>query len=118
MVANGNKIILYGDGDLLPVPHNKLINGIVHYFLEQDIDAVIIGRTVTEPSDIHAGTEADMFEGAEGLYFALIVYLKVCFSVHFISRLGQYCLDPEPLILIILKNILCVNHKVSTIYRD
>ena len=92
MVANGNEIILYGNGDLLPMPHDELVNGIVHYLLEQYIDAVIIGRAVTEPSDIHAGSEADMFEGAQGLYFALIVYLKICLSFHFLSRIGQYCL--------------------------
>jgi len=83
MIADGNEVILYGNGDLLPVPHDKLVNGIVHYLFEQYIDAVIIGRAVTEPPDIHAGTEADMFEGAEGLDLALIVYLKSWFSVHF-----------------------------------
>ena len=33
MIANCNEIILYGNGDFLPVPHDKFVNGIVHYLL-------------------------------------------------------------------------------------
>ncbi len=53
--------------DPLARPHDELVHGIVDHLLQQDIDAVIRMGSVAEPADIHAGPQADMLQGAEGL---------------------------------------------------
>ena len=59
----------FGDLDLdLPaLPHHELVDGVIDRLLEEDVDAILGVRAVAEPSDIHAWTETDMLQRAEGL---------------------------------------------------
>ncbi len=66
------------DIDALARPHDKLVNGVVDDFFEQNIDAVILVRAVAQPADIHAGPLSDMLQRTEGLDLAFVVIMRRC----------------------------------------
>ena len=62
VVPHGDLAAVNADFDAASVPHDELINRVVNDFLEEDVDAVVGMRAVAEPPDVHARTEADVFE--------------------------------------------------------
>jgi methyl-accepting chemotaxis protein len=66
-LTGGLKRLGEGDLDAFAVAHGELVNGVVYGLLEQDVDAVLGVGAVAEAADIHAGAQADVFEGGEGL---------------------------------------------------
>lgn len=50
------------DVDLLATAHDELIDCVVDDLLEQYIDAVVRVSTRADPTDVHAGPQADVLE--------------------------------------------------------
>jgi hypothetical protein len=59
--------------DPLAHPHDELVHRIVYHLFEEDVDAVVRMAAVAEPTDVHAGPQADMFQGTESLDLAFVV---------------------------------------------
>ena len=55
------------DGNLPAEAHHIFVDGVVEYFLEQHIDAVVGIRAVAELADVHAGAPLYVFLPVEGL---------------------------------------------------
>src|SRR5439155_6105087 len=72
-VAHAHGLVLDAHLQLLAIAHDELVNPVVYDLLEQDVTAVIIVRAVTDPANVHAGAQPDVFERGEGFNFALIV---------------------------------------------
>ncbi len=53
--------------------HLELVDAVVDDFLEQDIDAVLCLRAVTEASDVHTGTRSDVLHIGEVSYITFVV---------------------------------------------
>ena len=62
VVADLDSPLVDLDVDLLATAHDELINGIVDDLLEQYVDAIVGIGTRAEPTDVHAGPQADVFE--------------------------------------------------------
>ncbi len=86
---NATPKIAHGDGgsfdvdlDLLAEAHDVFVDGVVDDFLEKDVATVVEIRAVTDTADVHAGAEADVFEGRKRFDFALVidVLFRVCHS--------------------------------------
>ena len=55
------------------VAHDVLVDGVVDDLLEQDVNAVVVVLAVTDSTDVHPRTLADVFQRAEGLDLGLVV---------------------------------------------
>ena len=55
------------------IAHDEFVNGVVNDFLDQDIDAVIILRSVAHAPDVHAGAFADVLQRGERLNLAFVI---------------------------------------------
>ena len=80
IIAHGDDVALNADLDLLARTHDEFIDGIVDDLLEEDVAAVIVVGAIPEAPDVHAGAQPDVFEGGEGLDFALVVIVLRFFS--------------------------------------
>ncbi len=58
---------------LLAVAHDEFVNGVINDLLEQDVAAVVVMGAVADAADVHAGAQADMFQGGKRLDLALVV---------------------------------------------
>jgi hypothetical protein len=47
------------------IPHDVFVDRIIHYFLYQDIDPVIVVGSISDAADVHPGAFADVFERGE-----------------------------------------------------
>ena len=75
------KIFFNGNLNFLTGLHFELVNTVVDYFFQEDIDSVFGMRTVAQPADIHTGACADMLHVAQVadvvvsvLYCIVVVY--------------------------------------------
>ena len=73
IVAHRHDIVLDGDLDSLAMPLHKLVDGVVDDLFEEHVDTVVVGASVAQLADIHAGTEADMFIPFEGDNVGVVV---------------------------------------------
>src|SRR5260370_7125836 len=76
VVSNADNIAIDRNIDLAAKPHNKLVDTVVDDLFQQDIDAVIIVRAISQATDIHARTRPDMFQRGERLNLTFFV---ICF---------------------------------------
>jgi hypothetical protein len=83
------------DSDDYPVtvPHDELIDGVIHHLFDKDIDAVVIIRAVTHTADIHTGTFPDVLQGRERLYLALVINMFLVSAHSTTGRRTAGCLD-------------------------
>ena len=72
-IAHADRRAFDIDLHLLAVAHDEFVDGVIDDFLEEDITAVVVVRAVADPPDIHAGAQADVFEGGKRLDFAFVV---------------------------------------------
>ncbi len=61
-------IIFDGNIDYFTDSHHKFINGIVNYFFHQNINSIVLGRSFSQFSNIHARSLPDMFIPFKGFY--------------------------------------------------
>ena len=61
------------DRDAFAVAHNEFVNGVVHDFLQQDVDAVVVVGPVADPADVHPCALADVLQGGERFDLVLVV---------------------------------------------
>ena len=73
VVAHRHDIVLDGDLDRFAMPLHKLVDGVVDDLFEEHVDTVVVGASVAQFADIHAGTEADMFIPFEGDNVGVVV---------------------------------------------
>ena len=63
VVSNRDAVIVFDIHlDTVASLHLELIDGVVEHFLQQDIDSIFCRRAVTQTSDIHTWTQADMLQ--------------------------------------------------------
>ena len=58
-------LAVYRDAYLTTHTHDKLINRVVYHLLDKDVDPIVCLRTITELTDIHTRTLADMLAPGE-----------------------------------------------------
>ena len=73
VIAHADLVALDADQHLLAVAHDEFVDGVVDHLLEQDVAAVVVMGAVADAPDVHAGAQADVFEGTERLDLALVV---------------------------------------------
>ena len=78
-IAHADGVALDVDLHLLAVAHDEFVHGVVNDLLDQDVAAVVAIGAVADAADVHAGAQADVFEGGERFDFALVV--NVFFAV-------------------------------------
>ena len=61
-IADDDVTIFDIDVDFAAVPHDMLIDGIIDDLFEQDIDAIVVIGPISEATDIHSGSQADMVD--------------------------------------------------------
>ena len=59
------RLAIYRDAYLTTHAHDKLIDRVVYHLLDKDVDAVVRLRTISELTDIHTRTLADMLAPGE-----------------------------------------------------
>gem|GEM_PF-2584289 len=69
VVAHPHFALLATDDNLIAKAHDEFIDAVVHHLLEQDVDAVIDMRTISQPPDIHAWTLSYMLQRTKRLDF-------------------------------------------------
>ena len=82
-VSYDRLLFIHIDLNLLAESHGELIDGIVHYLLEQHIDTVSLIITVSESSNVHAGTLADMLHT---LHRPDVVVCVICCLYNFLCH--------------------------------
>jgi hypothetical protein len=73
VVADTNEAFLDLDVDLLAVAHDVLVDGIVDHFLQEDVDPVILRRSITQLADVHPGAKSDVLAWVEGADVLFVV---------------------------------------------
>ena len=74
VIPNKNKPVILGfDVDPLAVAHDVLIHGVIDHFLDQDINSIVGMAAISQPTDVHAGSESNMFNRGKALNFAFII---------------------------------------------
>ena len=61
------------DVDLLAVAHDVLVDGVVDDLLEEDVNPIVLSRSITQLADVHAGTKSDVFARVEGADVLFVV---------------------------------------------
>ena len=88
------EVVLDVDFNALSGIHLELVDGVVHHFLEEHVDAVLGQRAVAQSPDVHAGPGADVFDAGERAYvfvgvFRLLLLRRVWYEfvvfLHFLS---------------------------------
>ncbi|MPN02092.1 hypothetical protein SDC9_149305 [bioreactor metagenome] len=67
------------DLDFLSKPHDELIDCIIDDLFYENVTAIIIVSPVTNPPDVHAGTQPDVLQRRQGLDLALVVNVLIRF---------------------------------------
>ena len=73
VVAHADEAILDLDVDLLAVAHDVLVDGVVDDLLEEDVNPIVLSRSITQLADVHAGTKPDVFARVEGADVLFVV---------------------------------------------
>ena len=60
IVAHRNNIIFDGYLNLVADAHNKLVNRVIDRLLNQNVDTIIRLRAITQLTDVHTGTQAQV----------------------------------------------------------
>lgn len=92
-VADGNSVVFDANVNALAVAHDKFVDPVIDYFFHEDVDAIVVVGAGTGTPDIHAGTEADVFEGGEGFDFifgvGLLLFLRHVLGFSLIETVAQ-----------------------------
>ena len=64
-------LVIDVDANLLTVPHDKLIHRIIECFLQENIDPIVRRRPITQLTNIHSGTEANVLSPVQTLNIVL-----------------------------------------------
>ena len=72
-IAHADRGAFDADLHLLAIAHDEFVNGVIDDLLEQDVAAVIVMGAVADAPDVHAGAQADVFEGGKRFDFAFVV---------------------------------------------
>ena len=96
IVGNGDGIAgIDGDGDMLTVARQRLIDGIVHNFVHQMVQTRGGGG-----ADIHTGTLADSFQALQNLDLGTAVFLgNLGFFRHSLKLLGAGMLPETAMVI-------------------
>ncbi len=78
-VPDGDGAVLDGDVDPLAVSHGEFVDGVVDDLLQEDVDAVALTVSVSEPADVHAGAAADVLVPFQGLDGIVVIAMVDCF---------------------------------------
>ncbi|MNR22405.1 hypothetical protein D3C85_1393540 [compost metagenome] len=66
-------LIRNGDFDRTSGAHYKLVNGVIHNLLKQYINPIVLCRTIPKLTDIHTGTQSDVFLPIERAYTIFVI---------------------------------------------
>ena len=98
------KIVFDGHFNLLSGSHLELVDAVVHHFLQEDVDTVIVLLSVTQPADVHTRTDTDVFHVVEvtdvvvGIFYGGF-YQFVVFFHGIVSLLQIFFISPTTLML-------------------
>ena len=74
-------LLVYSYLDLLSESSRELVDGVVDHFLEEHVDAVSQILSVTQSSDVHSRTSADMFDAFERLDVVVCIINNLCHKI-------------------------------------
>ena len=72
-IADGDGVALDVKLHFLAVAHDEFVHRVINDLLDQDVAAVVAVGAVPDAADVHAGAQADVFQGGERFDFALVV---------------------------------------------
>ena len=72
-IPNGHGSILHGNFNGLAGAHHKLVDGVVHHLLDQDVNAIVRRRSVPHFADVHAWAEPDVLLPFQAADVVLVV---------------------------------------------
>ena len=61
VITNNDLTVRNFNLDGLSSPHDKFVNGVVQNLFQQDINTIVRGLSITQFSDVHSGTQTDVF---------------------------------------------------------
>ena len=82
MISNGYGLAIGLHANLLPETHDELVNAIIQNLLEQNVNAIILGRTVSKLADVHARANRMCSFHSSVLMVSAVYLCSAIFSFH------------------------------------